>query len=159
MTKFSKRGAKIETVGGRPDAVQATGGTYALDFTVDAITPDPQPCAPSGYSPLDPPFNGHRLAVAITVETRPDYNRSKLSIDPFAGQNFHYVGPDGQVTQTLQRATSTTCKVTELPSTLLPGSTYKGTVMLDVPATSGTLVLDANGGAVIGTDNTFEWAF
>ena len=150
MTQFSPRGAEIETIGGRQATVKDNAGGYALDFTVDTITPDPQPCAHSGYSPLDPPFNGHRLAVAITVETRPNYNRSTLSIDPFAGQNFHYVGPDGQVTQTLQRATATTCTVTELPSNLLPGSKYKGTVMLDVPATSGILVLDANGGRSTG---------
>lgn len=159
MTQFSPRGAEVETIGGRQATVKNNAGGYALDFTVDTITPDPQPCAHSAYSPLDPPFNGHRLAVAITVETRPSYNRATLSIDPFAGQNFHYVSPNGQVTQTLQRATATTCTVTELPSNLLPGSTYKGTVMLDVPATSGILVLDANGGAVTGVSNVFEWKF
>jgi hypothetical protein len=156
MTKFSKRGAKIETVGGRQDAVEASRG-YALDFTVDAITVDP-PCVDKYSSQVhERPVNGHLMAVAISLETRPEYDRSQLSIDPFAEQNWHYVSPDDQVTQTLYGSASSSCKVPELASDLLPSSKYKGTVMLDVPATSGVLLLDANGGATNGTGNRFEW--
>lgn len=126
---------------------------------MDAITPDAR-CVPAyPEAPNEPLVNGHFIAVSFSVETRPQYSRAALSIDPFAEQNFHYVGADGQTTQKLYGYESGSCQVTPLPSTMLPSSKYKGVVMLDVPATSGILVLDASGGAVNGVSNLFEWAF
>jgi hypothetical protein len=135
--------------GGLSDPVDESA-PWALTFAVDSITVDPE-CTTNF---AEPPSNGHYLAVNVRATTSPG-----LPADwyiQFTSDAFKVVGPDG-ITKDSLNGNSYSC----LPEgdlftydTLGPGQQYAGTVVLDSPVDSGSLIFTIPGG-----EGGWEWSF
>jgi hypothetical protein len=94
------------------------------------------------YTPATRPENGHFLRLQVEVHTGRDYSHA---LSPF-------VMPQWVDDQGITHAQAWTSAVMmcagskgSLPSNMGPGQNYKGWVLLDVPSTSGTVLLQTMG--------------
>ncbi|MDK1360295.1 hypothetical protein QNO00_08455 [Arthrobacter sp. zg-Y1219] len=133
----SDRGNLIAEVG------KATGysidGTQIVDFVVTSIVVDPV-C--TGETAV-PPENGHFVVVNMEVSTAPELADDKNPY--FMPDNFDVIAANGT---NMNGIPYTTAAGSCLPSnemitmTMGPGEKAAGSVVLDVPTPSGTLILD-----------------
>ena len=142
----------IEKQIGEEAGVTGTDGSDLMTFTVDAIQVD-YPC--SGDYP-QPPENGHFVGLSMHITTAPN-----LPADSFVDINatdFSFIGSDGVTVSNVDTFPAFTCAPDDeqLPSgSLGSGQQYVGTLVLDVPETTGIvqyqpLYLSAGG---------WEWRF
>ena len=143
----------IEKQIGEEAGVTGTDGSDLMTFTVDAIQVD-YPC--SGDYP-EPPENGHFVGLSMHVTTAPN-----LPADSFVDINasdFSFIGGDGVTVGNVDTFPAFICAPDDeqLPSGPLgSGQQYVGTLVLDVPETTGIvqyqpLYLSQGGG--------WEWHF
>jgi hypothetical protein len=108
-----------------------------VTMVFDAITPD-FGCT---SETADPPENGHFLGLQIRVSTAPDL-RDVIPVFTVSPSEFTVIGADGITVAGLDTFAALSC-VDEpgFPATGLgAGQQYVGTVVLDSPVTSGTLL-------------------
>ncbi len=123
-----------------------------LNFTVDSITVDPE-CSSSF---VQQPANGHYIAIGLRASTSPEFDPSTYLT--FTEYDFQVIGPDGLTVSDVS-GNAYTCLADNQRFTsdaLGPGQQYAGTVVIDAPASHGTLVYAP--GAFGGTSG-WEWAF
>ena len=131
----SERGNVVK----KPGEVAGFGPTnddIAVTFAVDKITVDPK-CT-SGYS--QKPENGHFVRVDLRAETKPTMPLDRgYSIGSF---DFTTVGPDGLTEQNISTGSGFMCldSSEQFPSTINPGSKYRGAIVLDTKNPAGVLV-------------------
>ena len=137
---------------GEEAGVTGADGSPAMTFTVDAIQID-VPC--SGDYP-EPAENGHFVGLTMHVTTAPNL-AADAYLDISAG-DFSFIGADGVTFGNVDTFPAFICPADDeqLPTGPLGGGQqYVGTLVLDVPATSGILqyqpyYLDSGG---------WEWSF
>lgn len=147
----NQRGNIPKALGEEAGITDGAGGDL-LTFTVAAITPD-LPCD-SGFD--DPPLSGHYVGIELRVSTSPSLTADDYV--SFSEYDFAFIGPDG-VTDTSVDGNAWTCLSDDrrFPSdTLGPGQQYVGTIVVDVPATTGTLVFAPS---VLAGNGGWEWQF
>lgn len=142
----------VEKQIGEEAGVTGPDGTPAMTFTVQAIQVDP-PC--TGDYP-EPPENGHFVGLTIAVTTAP--NLDPDSYIDISATDFSFIGSDGVTFGNVDTFPAFICPADDeqLPSGPLgSGQQYLGTLVLDVPETSGIVqyqpfYLDSGG---------WEWSF
>ena len=129
-------------------------GKQLLSFAVDSITLDPS-CSADYTQPSE---NGHFVALAMRLSTSPDMaeepDLSYFTVNP---NDFSFVGPDGLTVSNLATMAAYSCvdQGQMLTSNALaPGSQYAGTVLLDLPASSGSVIYHP-----MGNPTGWEWSF
>jgi hypothetical protein len=142
----NERGNIVATLG---DEGRVTGpnGEDLLTFTVESVTVDPA-CTPDWQrygTPVDP---GHHLvAVAVTVSTTPAVTEDDyLTLSEY---DVRFIGADGITVDSLGGLATYGClddSATFTSDALGPAQTYTGSLVLDLPAAGGTLVLDPSWG-------------
>jgi hypothetical protein len=149
----SDRGNIIKKLGEEGGIFDAAHEDLVMSFTVDAITPI---TCTEEYAVA--PENGQMFAVDLRMATT-----AEMAEQDWAGYysisngDFQFVGPDG-ITNTNIATRSTYGCLSDgemFPSTTIsPGSQYIGKIVLDLPASSGTLIYIAGGGGP-----GWEWTF
>lgn len=140
------------TANENPDQVVVT-------FALDSISPAE---CDEYYDPAySPPENGHLMTIALRFATAPELADTQLGqYLSVSAQDFQFVGADGVTVTNVGTLAAYTCQGSgpdAFPqSPLAPGSSYAGTLVLDLPATNGVLMyrpsfLTGGGG--------WEWAF
>ena len=142
----------IEMALGDEGGITDESGADMVTFAVTAITPD-VPCD-SGFD--DPPANGHYVGVDLRVTTT-----ALVSPDDyvsFSEYDFAFIGADGITVTSVDGNAYTCLSDAELfpYDDLGPGQTYVGTIVVDVPAASGTLVFVPS---LISGSGGWEWQF
>jgi hypothetical protein len=126
----------IEKQIGEEAGVTGTDGSDLMTFTVDAIQVD-YPC--SGDYP-QPPENGHFVGLSMHITTAP--NLPADSFVDISATDFSFIGSDGVTVSNVDTFPAFTCAPDDeqLPSGPLgSGQQYVGTLVLDVPETTGIL--------------------
>ncbi|MCA1707049.1 MAG: hypothetical protein LC808_28795 [Actinobacteria bacterium] len=104
-----------------------------MRVVVENIAVDPE-C--DEYKP--PPRRGHRVVIALTVETSPTFD--PVTIPPPTWYEWSTISPDG--VSEGQLSTYYGCHDTEdLPSEFRPAAKYRGEVTLDTANAGGRVVL------------------
>jgi hypothetical protein len=141
-------------VGGlsHPDDLTPSLEELVLSFSIDAIRVD-APCT-SEYA--EEPENGHFVALDIRASTTENYPADVyyFNMNP---TTFSFVGSDGVFVQNIATTPTYGCMDYDDPNlfpsaTFTPASSYRGTVILDIPETSGTLIWTPMGGT-----SGWEW--
>ncbi|MGY1633057.1 hypothetical protein ACI784_15250 [Geodermatophilus sp. SYSU D01186] len=132
---------------GHPDT-----GEDMVSWAVDEIVVD-LPCTEPYYD--YEPENGHIVGLRLRVSTGSDL--SPLGYFAVDEQDFSYIGPDGITRSNIYSVSAYAC----LPSSeqfttdeLGPSQQYVGTVVLDVPGTTGTIVYKPSA-----AEGGWEWNF
>jgi len=146
----NERGNVVQ-VTGQQAGIQGPDGRSQVIFSVDSVVVD-QPCA-GGRSPAT---NGQYLGVQVRVATGDlGFLGGTWSM---SANDFAVVQPDGTMRFDLGTEGALNCLdgSSRFPATALePGRTYTGTIVLDSPVTSGTLVFAPPGLQ----GNGWEWQF
>jgi hypothetical protein len=130
------------------------GATGAASFAIAAETISPDVACTDPAS--TPAANGRLIAVLVHVTTGPDL--SAVGGEPAVrAADFRFLAPDGSTLTKAGTPSAATClpDTEEFPAgRIAPDQELTGTVVLDVPATAGTLVF-APGFLPVGA----EWEF
>lgn len=132
------RGNIVKALGEEGRLVAEDGETL-YTFAIDSITPN-VPCTEE-YSSYDPE-NGNITAVQMRVSTGA-FTPEDFSYLTVNSSDFSFIGSDGLTFTNVDTIATYGCISDSLkfPSgELNPGSQYAGTVLLDLPETSGTLI-------------------
>jgi len=152
--KKSPRGNFIKAVGDAGWMVNPAGKKTAI-FTINSITIDP-PC--TGPYP-QPAEKGHFVILDASIETTPDLAESSYQKFDLSPHGWQFVGANGTTYNgSLTSGASYGCLADSeiLPiNGIGPAEKVTGKIVLDMPATTGTLVFKPMGGAAGG----WEWAF
>lgn len=147
---INDRGNVVEKLG-QQAGIRTSEGRQAVIFAVDSVEIDPT-CSGRNV----PATNGHYLGVRVRVTTGDLAflgGTWSMSEDDFAIQ-----GPDGALRFDVAGKGASNClpEAERFPATSLqPNRQYVGTIVLDSPVTSGTLVFSTP--ALQG--NGWEWQF
>jgi hypothetical protein len=145
----NERGNVVQ-VTGQQAGIQGPDGDQEVIFSVDAVVLD-QPCSGGG-----PATNGHYLGVQVRVTTGDlAFLGGTWSM---SANDFAILQPDGTMRFDLATEGALQCLAgsDRFPvSALEPGHQYTGTIVLDSPVTSGTLVFAPPGLQGDG----WEWQF
>ncbi len=152
--EISPRGNRVAALG-EEVPLAAEGDTVTATVTIDEVTVD-APCT-GDYPAQDGPENGHFVRLDLRAATVPTDYPGAVSDVSFNNSYMRFIGPDG-VTFNGPLGTfaafSCLAESEQLPSTLGPGQQFAGSIMIDVPATSGTIIYEnTTGGSGI------EWGF
>lgn len=131
----SDRGNVIKKVG-ETAAFGPTQDNLVVSFVVDKITVAAK--CPGQFA--QKPEHGHFVRLDVRAETKPAMPANLgYSISPF---DFSTDGPDGVTEQSLSTGPTYGCvdPSAQFPSTLNPGSKYRGAIILDTANPSGVLV-------------------
>lgn len=124
-------------------------------FTINSITVDPQCTAPYAQ----PAEKGHFVVLDASIETMPELANASYDRFDLSPHGWQFVGANGTTYNgSLASGASYSCMTDSeiLPiNGVGPGEKVTGKIILDVPATTGTLVFKPLGGAIGG----WEWAF
>ena len=149
----NQRGNIVKALGEEGGIFNEESGEIAMLFTVDKITVG-LPCTEPYYN--HEPENGHIIGVDMRISTSSDL--STVGGSPaISSYDFSFVDPDGITQRNLGTIATYSCISTseQIPtSSLGPGQNYVGSVVLDVPATTGTLIFNPSWS---GTANGWEW--
>ena len=152
--EISPRGNRVAALG-EEVALASEGDTVTATVTVDRVTVD-APCT-GDYPVQDAPENGHFVRLDVRAATVPTDYPGGVSDVSFSNSYMKFIGPDGVTFNgPLGTFPASTCldQSEQLPSTLGPGQQFAGSIIVDVPATSGTIVHEnLMGGSGI------EWGF
>lgn len=151
--ELNSRGNVAKELGEDAFLKDPAGQDQVLTFAVDSVTAD-IPCT-SGFD--EPPVSGHYLGVAVRASTSPAYPADQYFLT-FQPTDFKVIGPDG-VTVSALGGNAYSCLPQQEMFTLdllAPGQQYTGTVVLDSPVTSGSLIYAPQGG---GGSTGWEWQF
>jgi hypothetical protein len=136
--------------------IAAEGDTATATMTIDAVEVD-APCDPA-YGTVETPENGHFVRLDIRAATAPVTGPPTGVSDPtISDSSFSFIGPDGVTFNgSLGTYAAFACLPDErqLPSQLGPGQQFAGSVLLDVPAPTGTLIMSDHFGS-----SGWVWAF
>jgi hypothetical protein len=141
---------------GEQGGITNSDGAELLTFSVDSITVDP-PCSPDWKKYGTPVDAGHHL-VAVGMQVTTSAAVTDADYLTVSGYDFKFIGADGITVDSLDSVATYGCldDTAEFTSdTLGPGQKYAGTVVLDLPAASGTLVLDPSWGQSGGWEYSF----
>jgi hypothetical protein len=149
----SDRGNIIRTVG-QGAGLSDKSGHQAISFVVNKITIDP--ACTGKYA--QPPDNGHFLAVNISAQTYPPLKDlfGSGTFD-FSAFNWKLIAANGTTYNgSLSSGPASGClaDAEKLPDRVGTGEKVTGTLILDVPATKGTLVF-----APTFADASWEWPY
>lgn len=149
----SDRGNIIRTLG-QGAGLADKSGNQAVSFVLNKITIDPE-CT-SEFA--RPPQNGHYLALDISAQTFPPLKDlfGSGQID-FGAHNWKLIVANGTTYNgTLSSGPALGCLADseKLPDRVGTGEKVTGTLILDVPATEGTLVF-----APTFADASWEWQY
>jgi len=150
--KKSPRGNVVKTVG-EPGWQNLASGEKVMSFVVKSISVDSACTSPYAQAPQ----NGHFIAVAVDVETTPDLAKDINKFVWFGAQSWKLIADNGTTYNgSLDSGPAYGClnDSERLPSNIGPAEKVTGTLVLDVPVTSGTLVLENTGGG-----GGWEWVF
>ncbi|RZU30475.1 hypothetical protein [Blastococcus saxobsidens] len=150
----NERGNIVKAIG-EEGGLTGPDGDPVLTFAVDSITPDVQ-CTEDYASP---PENGHLTAVQLRVATAPGVSAEDLGFLSVSAYDWNFIGADGVTVTNLDTIATYSCLAQGalFPSdTLRPGSQYAGTLLLDLPAPSGTLVYSPSS---VYDGSGWEWQF
>lgn len=134
----NNRGNIVKALG-EEGAVMAEDGTPLFTFAIDSITPDAT-CTEE-YSSYESE-NGNLTAVDMRVSTAPA-SLEELGYLTVSPGDFSFIGSDGLTFTNVDTIATYGCisDSEKFPSDALnPGSQYAGTVLLDLPETSGILI-------------------
>lgn len=151
----NERGNIVKALGEEGGFGSLTAGAPpVLTFSVDAITP--AECSSDWEKYGSEAENGHLEAVDFRVATAaaPEYDLEYFAVSAY---DFKYIDTDGVTHSDLGTAAAYSCLDPNESFTsdqLAPASKYVGKIILDLPATSGTLVY-----APMITSNGWEWSF
>jgi len=128
-----------------------------ITFTVDAI--GPAQCTSDYAQYGSGPENGNLVAVNLRFSTAPELAASALgSYFTVSAYDFRFIGPDGITQSNLGTAASYGCLSQNQQFTQNPlgsGQQYVGSIVLDLPATNGTLVYAPS----VIAEGGWEWQF
>lgn len=142
----------MKTVG-EPGWQNLASGEKVMSFVVKSISVDSACTSPYAQAPQ----NGHFIAVAVDVETTPDLAKDINKFVWFGAQSWKLIADNGTTYNgSLDSGPAYGClnDSERLPSNIGPAEKVTGTLVLDVPVTSGTLVLENTGGG-----GGWEWVF
>jgi hypothetical protein len=148
----SARGNVIKTVG-QPGWLSLPSGEKTMSFVVKNITVDSACTSPYPQTPQ----NGHFISVAIDVETTPRLAEGINKFVWFGAQSWKLIADNGTTYNgSLDSGPAYGClnDSERIPSKIGPAEKVSGTLVLDVPVTSGTLIFESTGGG-----GGWEWAF
>lgn len=120
---------------GTPFTVVDSNQVPQGQVTFTAATVDPK--CQTGYGDVRPP-RGHYLALSSIVST--SGNQTPYGLRPPDSTDFKVTGADGFTQSADSSSGCIPFAQTYTTTTLMPNSKYKGTTLLDVPDTSGTLI-------------------
>ena len=148
------RGNIEKKIGEEAGVLDSETGDQLLTFAVDSITPDVA-CDTSEYSEPEVPQNGHFTKVDLRVSTAP-----ALGVDSYttiSASDFKFIGPDGLTVSDLGTFGAFSCldEGGFASEALGPGQKYAGSIVLDLPATTGTLIF----APYFGQTGGWEYAF
>jgi hypothetical protein len=131
------RGNAVRTFGENLSVTDGVTGAVAFSVTIESISPVRACTAPSST----PPANGHLIAVRVRVTTGSDLS-AVGGLPAVRAPDFRFLGPDGVLTKTGTPSAHSCLPAAESFPTgpLATGQKLTGTVVLDVPATRGTIV-------------------
>lgn len=141
---------------GDEGSITSSDGEDLLTFVVDSITVDPS-CTSDWQeygTPVEP--GRHLAAVALHVTTT-----AAVTDDDYltlSDYDFKFIGADGITVDSLGGMATYGCLDDSEAFTsdvLGPGQMYAGSIILDLPAASGTLVLDPSWGQSGGWEYNF----
>lgn len=147
----SARGNLIKVVG-QPSGLKLETGEQTTSFVVKSIAVD-KPCTSAFVQPAE---NGHFVSIAIDVETTEALAKDINQFVWFGAQSWKFIADNGTTYNgSLDTSPAYGCLNDEerIPSKIGPAEKVTGTLVLDVPATSGTLIFDAAG------SGGWEWKF
>jgi hypothetical protein len=129
-------------------------GEPAITFSIDTITVDPT-CTEPYYDYT--PENGHLVQLQMRVATGADLSAYQSFY--FDEQDFAYIGPDNITRTSLHTLPAYAClrdseQLTRDP--LGPNQQYVGSLILDVPGTSGSIIYAPS---ILGNAGGWEWQF
>ena len=141
-------------VGGlfHPDDLTPSLEELVLSFAIDAIRVD----APCTSEFAEDPENGHFVALDIRASTTENYPADAFHFQVNPG-SFSFVGSDGVFVQNIATTPTHGCMGYDDPNlfpsvAFTPATSYRGSVILDIPETTGTLVWTPMGGT-----SGWEW--
>lgn len=141
FSDVNERGNFVSEIG-NVGSLKNGAGEMALSFTVDDI----QPSVCTGER-QEAPENGHFYTVSMTVEATAILGDSTVPTNPAA---FNFISEDGTTFNGnlgTQSAYSCLPDQETLPGQVGPGEKVVGNLVVDVPATTGTLVYNPTYGA------------
>ena len=152
------RGHIEKSIGEEGGITDIATDTPVITFAVEAIAP--AQCTDDWQQYGSPPENGHLVAVSLRFATAPELARSDMaSYFTVSSYDFAFIGADGITVDNVDTIATYSC----LPSTeqftqnpLGPGQQYTGRLVLDVPASNGTLVYRPS---VLSGPGGWEWRF
>lgn len=124
-----------------------------MSFVVKSISVDAACTSPYAETPK----NGHFVAINIDVETTPELAKDINQFVWFGAQSWKLIAGNGTTYNgAMDSSPAYGClnDAERLPSNIGPAEKVTGTLILDVPVTSGTLILEGTGGV-----GGWEWAF
>ncbi len=138
--QLSPRGNVVVNIG-EEVGIAAEGDTTTGTVAVDAITAE----AECTGDPVvrQAPENGHFVRLDVRATTAPVDVPGQTREIAFGENTLRFIGPDGVTFNgALATYAAFTClaDAEQLPDYLGPGQQFSGAVMVDVPATSGTLI-------------------
>lgn len=142
----------IKTLG-EPGSQRLSSDENVMSFVVKNIAVDSACTSPYAQAPQ----NGHFIAVAIDVETTPELAKDINKFVWFGAQSWKLIADNGTTYNgSLDSGPAYGClnDSERLPSNIGPAEKVSGTIILDVPVTSGTLILESTGGG-----GGWEWTF
>lgn len=137
VPELSQRGNLVKAMG-EEAALLDPNGEPMVTFTVHSITEGTctEPFA-------EPPENGQYIFLDVSLSTAPDLLQDYGSAEFGLVGGWEVITPSGQTSNAmLESFGAFTClpEAQQLPSWLGPGESARGTVVLDVPTPSGTLM-------------------
>lgn len=151
----NERGNIEKSVGEEGGLTDETTGETVLTFAVDKITPDFQ-CTGEF---AEGPERGHFVAIDLRMATAPAPTFDAEQYFTVSSYDFKFIGSDGITVDELGSFATYSCLADGQEFTqdaLAPSQKYAGTIVIDVPESSGTLLYlpSATGGL-----SGWEWTF
>jgi hypothetical protein len=132
------RGNAVRAFGENLSVVDGVTGAVVFAVTIQSVSPDLACTDPAST----PAANGHLIAVQVRVTT--GSNLSAVGGSPTVrAPDFRFLGPDGVTLTQAGTPSADSClpDADSFPTgPLAAGQQFTGTVVLDVPATTGTIV-------------------
>ncbi len=147
----SSRGNLVKQIGELAGTTSIPSGVVTSRFAVTDIVVDPE-CT-SGFA--DAPANGHFLGIHMNIETTPELADEAVPFMLFGPYDWQaYDGEGKRLNDPMGHAWSCFDSGQLLPAQIGPGQSVSGWVVLDVAATTGSVVMTMAGGAT-----GWEWSY